>query len=275
MLAGWLGALVLVADFLAVVLAAASSAPVALEPVPPAAIALALERVALDPVAFEPVALEPVALEPFAAPFALAAFTSALVWLAACALVAVSAALALAGADLAEGRFAAGALVGEALAAAVSASALAAVVLASALAAVVFASAPTAGRAVADFEDADPVAAFEAGDLAGLAFAALLPADVDLVTAGFLAAADFGAVDFDAGRAVTDAVTAPVAEARAGTAWSTPRARLVARSFATPAPSAMASPDNKTGARQVAAHSRGWQEYGTYGPPTNTPHDAT
>jgi len=33
--------------------------------------------------------------------------------------------------------------------------------------------------------------------------------------------------------------------------------------FATPARSAMASPNNKTGARQVAAHSRGWQEYGT------------
>ena len=45
--------------------------------------------------------------------------------------------------------------------------------------------------------------------------------------------------------------------------------------FATPARSAMASPNNKTGARQVAAHSRGWQEYGTYRRPTNTPHDLT
>jgi hypothetical protein len=36
--------------------------------------------------------------------------------------------------------------------------------------------------------------------------------------------------------------------------------------------SAMASPTCKTGARRGAAHSRGWQEYGTYGRPTNTPH---
>jgi len=36
--------------------------------------------------------------------------------------------------------------------------------------------------------------------------------------------------------------------------------------------SAMASPRCKTGARRGAAHSRGWQEYGLYAPPTNVPH---
>jgi hypothetical protein len=36
--------------------------------------------------------------------------------------------------------------------------------------------------------------------------------------------------------------------------------------------SAIASPTCKTGARRGAAHSRGWQEYGTYARPTNLPH---
>ena len=37
--------------------------------------------------------------------------------------------------------------------------------------------------------------------------------------------------------------------------------------------SAMASPTCKMGARRGAAHSRGWQEYGTYAPATNMPHE--
>jgi hypothetical protein len=37
--------------------------------------------------------------------------------------------------------------------------------------------------------------------------------------------------------------------------------------------SAIASPTCKMGARRGAAHSRGWQEYGTYGPATNMPHE--
>jgi hypothetical protein len=89
----------------------------------------------------------------------------------------------------------------------------------------------------------------------GLAFDPV-PALADFVAAGFVVGA-FAATLF---RALVAVVAALVA-------------LLDAPLRAARARSAMASPTCKMGARRGAAHSRGWQEYGKYGPATNMPHE--
>jgi hypothetical protein len=120
--------------------------------------------------------------------------------------------------------------------------------------------------------------AFAGVDFSGVVFApSAFAADFfagDFLAVAGVAAPDFAADDFTV--ALTADFVVDSAAACAGTAPPAPeRVRLTTLFLATPAPSAMASPNNKTGARQVAAHSSGWQEYGTYGRPTNMPHDLT
>src|SRR6266545_2084360 len=101
----------------------------------------------------------------------------------------------------------------------------------------------------------DPVAPFLAGDFAATAFPP--PA---------VAAADLVAVRPPAATVFVAPREAPGVPADVAAAFDAPFRAARTRS-------AMASPTCKMGARRGAAHSRGWQEYGTYGPATNMPHE--
>jgi hypothetical protein len=141
-----------------------------------------------------------------------------------------------------------------------------------------------ASLAVNSLPAVDFAAALRAVDLRALE---ALPADAipdavfPVVTAFLPADSEFAPPAFFFGVALT--LSADVALAAVLTLDLSLRRLLVVVCLAEPASGpipraalarvAMASPKCKTGARRNAAHSRGWQEYGTYARPTNMPHD--
>jgi hypothetical protein len=157
----------------------------------------------------------------------------------------------------------------------------------------VLAAAGLVARFAAEASDAVFFAgAFASVFFGGAVFDPVARADPDLAAAVFVAA-DFVAADFT-DLAVVDfaatvfAAAAGLRAARADVVFGAvlprdvsarrlPVAAFFAEAVSAPVPravvvrAAMASPRCKTGARRNAAHSRGWQEYGSYARPPTVP----